>query len=114
MSKAARHAARAIRHYITVLEEGRSHVTDEEAHFFDNDISMIRGLLPMLEAGRWPENWREMDSAPRDRTIRLGGNGWSAPGRWNGEDWNDDLGRTMPSEPRMWALIPMKITGMTE
>lgn len=48
--------AMAVRHYITVLETARGHVTEEEAFFFDNDIGLYRAILSILDQDTWPQN----------------------------------------------------------
>jgi hypothetical protein len=54
--KGPRFVAKAVRHYISVLETARDHVTVEEAYFFDNDISMYKAILRVLDQEKWPEN----------------------------------------------------------
>lgn len=54
--KGPRFVAMAVRHYIAVLETARDHVTVEEAYFFDNDISMYKAYLGVLDQDKWPEN----------------------------------------------------------
>lgn len=54
--KGPRFAARAIRHYIAVLETARGHCYDDETSSFDNDIGVYKAMLRTLETEQWPEN----------------------------------------------------------
>jgi hypothetical protein len=54
--KGPRGVAKAVRHYIAVLETALSHCCEDETAGISNDIGFYLSILSVLEQDRWPEN----------------------------------------------------------